>query len=167
MAKEIVELGKLVITITSDHQQTRYSLEGQLSESFDQRQIPPSQVSMVVFDMAGIEYVSSVGIREWVLLINHWSKKHTIYYERCSIYFVDQINMVPDCLGSAKVRSVYAPYYRDCDKCSGEKTFLMEFGSSPPSLDALKIPGFQCGDCSQDLEFDALDESYFSFLKYM
>ena len=55
----------------------------------------------VVFDLAKVEYVSSVGIREWVLLINHWSKSHKIFYENCSIYFVDQINMVPDCLGPA------------------------------------------------------------------
>lgn len=162
----VVELDMLSISITHHTDHSKYIFKGHLSESFDQRHIPQSQHRTVSFDLAGIEYVSSVGIREWVMLLNHWSKDHRVYFERCSIYFVDQMNMVPDCLGTATVKSVYAPYYRECDQCSGEKNQLIKFSGRQKSQQKMAIPEFQCERCDKPLEFDALDDSYFSFLNH-
>lgn len=162
-----IELDKLHIAITRAEEATTYIFSGHLNESFDQRRIPTASTRLVHFDLAGIEYVSSVGIREWVMLVNHWSSQHQLQFHRCSIYFVDQMNMVPDCLGSATVHSVYAPYYRECETCSGEQSRLIELGSAPSSAQSFKIPELQCEQCEQQLEFDALDESYFSFLNHV
>lgn len=162
-----IELNKLHITITQAAGATTFVFAGHLNESFDQRLIPTASTRLVNFDLAGIEYVSSVGIREWVMLVNHWSTHHQLQFHRCSIYFVDQMNMVPDCIGSATVHSVFAPYYRDCETCSGEKSRLIELAPSTSSATSFSIPELQCEQCEHLLEFDALDESYFSFLNHL
>ncbi|MCY4379974.1 MAG: hypothetical protein OXC40_00155 [Proteobacteria bacterium] len=164
MLEKTIQLDKLTIIIQTSETETRFILSGQLSESFDQREIPKAKTSTVIFDLAEVNYVSSVGIREWVLLVNHWSKHHKLYYERCSIYFVDQMNMVPDCLGPAKMSSFFAPYF--CELCNSETTRLLKIKEHLDTVKNSRAPTFIC-DCGKtELEFDALEDSYFSFLKF-
>ena len=150
-----------------DDTHMRIILKGQLSEAFDHTEIDqPKGVSSVTFDLEGIFYISSVGIREWVLLLNKWSKKFKLFFERCSISFIDQINMVPDCLGEAQMISFFAPYYCECRKT--ETMSLLDVRLHHGSLIKQKAPRLKCPDpdpkCTKGLEFDALEECYFAFV---
>lgn len=144
----------------------QYHLHGHLSHTFSYQQLPPPLSKKILFNLKGISLVSSVGVREWVILLNSLSQNHKIYYEECSICFIDQINMVPDCLGSATIISFYAPFY--CDHCQKEKYCLIDLKTHLDTLKQHQAPCFQCdcGKCQKNLDFDALEESYFSFIHF-
>ena len=143
----------------------RYAFRGQLAHTFSYTDVPEPRRRFLLIDLSGITLVSSVGIREWVILIKLWSEKYKIIYEKCSICFVDQINMVPDCLGAAKMRSCYAPFF--CSACDAEKICLIDIASHKLALMQQEIPTFYCDCCNAaPLEFDALEESYFSFMHF-
>ena len=74
---------------------------------------------------------------------------------------IDQINMVPECLGSGYVESFYAPYFCDCGE---EVNQLITIRDSRDMLVSLQAPQFKCAACGRNLEFDALEESYFQFI---
>lgn len=161
----LVKLDNLEITHEMTSEQTlRLVFKGQLGESFRHNQIPKFSAKALMINLEGITFISSVGIREWVLLINSWTQSLPVYYERCSICFVDQVNMVPDCLGSAKMMSFYAPYF--CNTCEEEMSCLIELPKHKESVAQNKAPQFdcKCDRATGALEFDALEESYFSFL---
>ena len=69
---------------------------------------------------------------------------------------IDQINMVPECLGGGYVESFYAPYF--CE-CGAEVNKLVIIKDSQSILLAGQAPEFSCDACGQPLEFDALEES--------
>ena len=71
--------------------------------------------------------------------------------------------MVPDSIGNASIQSFYAPYFRECNKCDGEKNCLIDALEHKDNLQNSVPPEVKCGDCNEELEFDALEESYFSF----
>ena len=153
---------KIFIEIV-DSKTIRYKFNGRISQKFSHSQVPIKKHPQIIFDLESVSYISSVGIREWILVVNKFQNQK-VYFTKCSIYFVDQMNMVPDCLGLAKVRSFYAPYYRECEDCDGEKNCLINLKNHPNP--AANLPAFNCSDCQKDLEFDALEESYFSFLDH-
>ena len=74
---------------------------------------------------------------------------------------VDQINMVPDSLGTGTIESFYAPYF-----CAthGEANKLVHLKDSIKTLEARVAPPMTCDTCHSDLEFDALEASYFMFV---
>lgn len=158
-----LEIPGLEIHFQHTHQGgMRVTFKGQLSESFRHKDIPSPDTDPVTLDLEGVDFISSVGIREWVLLISEWTKNLRVFYEKCSICFIDQVNMVPDCLGRAQIISFYAPYY--CTQCKKEMSSLIDVGVHHNALEQKKAPTVVC-PCpqAQKLEFDALEDSYFSF----
>ena len=162
--QEIIKLSQLTITIIVINEDTvKYYFKGEIAEQFSHTQVVIKPHRNVIFKLEDVNYISSVGIREWIMVVNKFSNQKVVF-TKCSIYFVDQMNMVPDCLGKARVQSFYAPYYRDCDDCDGEKKCLIDLSNC---TDPIKnLPVNKCKECNEELEFDALEESYFSFLNH-
>lgn len=163
--KKTVDFGTLKITIDIHGEVALYKFDGIIDENFKETDIPRAPDKNVVFDLEKIESINSIGIREWIKLSNGFSDSLNLSYRNCSVPFVDQMNMVPDSIGNATVQSFYAPYYRECNKCTGERSCLIDTLSSEEQLQNSTPPAKSCSDCNEELEFDALEESYFSFLK--
>ena len=109
-------------------------------------------------DLSDIDRINSCGVREWVNFIRAVPDSNSIELVRCSPAFVSQINMISNFTGSARVVSVEAPYV--CDACGCEKRVVYEVGSGRQP----ELPAVPCPECSVEMEFDDIEDSYFAFL---
>ena len=139
-----------------------YKFNGDVDENFKQKDIPRIAKSNIIFELENVVNFNSCGIREWLYLIKDFSNLGQLIFKKCSMTMIDQINMVPDCLGNGIVESFYAPYY--CPH-HGESLQLIDTNTHIDSLKSKIPPKFYCGICGTELEFDALGESYFLFIE--
>src|SRR5690606_24842868 len=114
----------------------------------------------ITLHLENVVNFNSCGIREWVYLIKDLGKLGDLEFRRCSVTMIDQINMVPDSLGNGIIDSFYAPYF--CQN-HGETNKLIVVSDFINDIVNKRAPTFACGQCGRDLEFDALEESYFLF----
>lgn len=162
-----IRQGNLTISISNSGQDVKYLFTGVVDEFFRHDQIPRVKGGTVRFDLGGIVNFNSCGIREWIYFIKDFTGNSQVIFEKCSVTMVDQINMIPDSLGTATIESFFGPYYRTCSSCypESEVTCLIDLKVENPELEERKAPHFNCDKCGSSLEFDALEDSYFAFLE--
>jgi hypothetical protein len=112
----------------------------------------------VRFDLSGIARINSCGVREWVNFIRALPNGCTVELEKCTPAVVSQLNMISNFAGTARILSVHAPFV--CDQCGHEEDVLInvETGKAP------KLAEMRCKSCGGPMEFDDVEDSYFSFL---
>lgn len=132
---------------------------GIVDEDSDFSKIESLKQPNISFNFDKLKGINSCGIREWINFLNKLDSSMNITYEKCPQALVEQMGMVKGFLkGNCKISSYYAPYF--CESCDEEvKVLLTDVG--PKTL----APKEKCPTCSSDLEFDAIEAQYFSFLK--
>lgn len=155
-----IEFGNLSIEIKQTADEVVYRFVGDVDEHFRQKDVPRIKKAKITFILEEINNFNSCGIREWIYLIRDISELGSLKFTKCSVTMIDQINMVPDSLGKGRVESFFAPYF--CDT-HGEVNRLISVKDHQESLTGKQAPEFKCETCSNQLEFDALEESYFLF----
>jgi hypothetical protein len=155
-----IEFGNLTIEIAQTDSEVTYTFIGDVDEHFRQKDVPRIKKPHVNFVLEEINNFNSCGIREWIYLIRDIGELGELTFKRCSVTMIDQINMVPDSLGSGSVESFYAPYY---SSTGGEVNKLIVVAEHLDSLQAKQAPSFNDDSTGEELEFDALEESYFLF----
>lgn len=155
-----VEFTNLKIKIDEEPKQVTYIFAGDVDEHFKQEKVPRIRKEKIVFHLAEVNNFNSCGIREWIHLVQEFSKIGHLVFKECSVTMIDQINMVPGSLGMGEIESFYAPYY--CE-CGGEVNRLVNMEQAKPYLINHTAPEMNCTRCGKPLEFDALEESYFLF----
>ncbi len=139
-------------------------LQGEFREHTDFTRLADRLAGRVQFDLSGVSYLNSAGVRKWVDFLRQIEDKVDGYaFVRCSVAFVNQASMVPEVLGRGQVVSFKAPYA--CDDCDLEEERLLQTAALvmeerwPPDL-----PSFACPRCGGDLLFDDLPARFFAFL---
>ena len=115
----------------------------------------------VSIDLEGVSFINSCGVREWVRAVQDFPKQAEVQFVKCAPRIVEQANYVANFTGRGKIVSFFAPYY--CPKCQKERSTLLksaDFKSGPPS----KAPSQKCPACGSAMDFDDIEEEYFSFL---
>ena len=132
-----------------------YLLEGDIDEHADvESLIKTLTASRVSLDVGGIRRVNSLGVRRWILLMRAMLGKD-IELLRCPAVFVEQLSTIDGFLGSARVRSVLAPY--SCASCGTSTERFLEVASLAGGV----LPrGPACSSCGEPTEFDDLPERY-------
>ena len=111
------------------------------------------------FDFNNVKMINSCGIREWIKLINQLDKQSIIKYLNCRQIVVEQINMVHGFItDKSQIQTFYTPFF--CEKCNLEKQILVNV----KDINKRKAPEVTCDKCSRVMEFDAIEEQYFSFI---
>ena len=157
---DIIRFGNLTIEIAQTAGEVTYKFVGDVDEHFRQKDVPRIKAPQITFVLEEINNFNSCGIREWIYLIRDMSDIGQVRFTRCSVTMIDQINMVPDSLGTGAVESFFAPYY--CGE-HGEVNRLITVRDSVANLANRMAPEMRCDRCNSKLEFDALEESYFLF----
>lgn len=126
----------------------------------------------LVLDLAEVKRINSCGVRDWVNWLGDLhAKGKTVILTRCSPCIVTQLNLVNNFVGSAMVRSFFAPYY--CAQCDLEVLCLLQVedfaGQTTPRAPKPgdpRSPNVQCPRRTPNcqLEFDDIEEAYFAFL---
>ena len=155
-----IKFANLEIEARESSHEITYVFRGDVDENFRQQDVPRIRKNKIIFELDGVANFNSCGIREWIYLIKDFSKLGTLIFRGCSVTMIDQINMVPDSLGSASIESLYAPYF-----CTdhGEINQKIILNQHIGSIAKRVAPEFKCPHCSNQLAFDALEESYFLF----
>lgn len=115
----------------------------------------------IVFDFHGISMLNSCGIREWISFIGKLPAATRFTYRRCPQIIIEQINMVHGFFREgAVIESFFAPYY--CTECNKESKIELK----ATQVHGQRAPKMSCPACGAgEMEFDALEEQYFHFLK--
>ena len=157
---QTIEFANLKIEIQESAEEVTYTFFGDVDENFRQENVPRVGRPKINLQLADVSNFNSCGIREWIFLIKDLTELGSLYFHNCSVTMIDQINMVPDSLGNGQIISFFAPYF--CEE-HGEINQLIEMSAYQESIQERKAPEFNCPHCSQEMEFDALEESYFLF----
>src|SRR5262249_24931833 len=108
-------IGRLEVDI----QASRAVLVGRLDETVQldeiARRLPAGDVAI---DTAGIGYVNSIGMREWIRLTRTLRDRGVITLEAVSEVLITQMNMLSEFRTSVRVKSFYATYA--CPRCGRE-----------------------------------------------
>ena len=129
---------------------------------FDQLRLHLEGTAKVEFDLAGVRYMNSSGVRNWAAFLRQL-KETDCSFVRCSVAFTSQAGMVPAVVGKGHVLSFLAPYH--CDECDrSEERLLQTAALTEPS--PVIPPRFRCSQCGGELEFDDVAERYFAFLEH-
>lgn len=133
--------------------------EGEIHENFKAKLIPIPEAKSYTLNLAGVRSINSMGIRDWFNFLNSMCQRSSVTLEDCSVVFVDQANIVPQILSKAKVTSFYAPYF--CPQCNLELNCKLSVTTHKKRLSERRAPQL-IHSCGAELQFDALEESYFA-----
>ncbi|MCK5073805.1 MAG: hypothetical protein KAQ98_10295 [Bacteriovoracaceae bacterium] len=142
--------------------EARIFISGNIDEDSDFSEIMELGVKKYVFDFAKVTMLNSCGIREWILLIDKLGENANIRYKNCPQIVIEQMGMVYGFIKKeARIESFYAPYF--CSDCDEEQKILLE----AKDIKDQKAPSVNCKKCGMEMEFDEIEEQYFSFMKNM
>ncbi len=136
---------------------------GLVDEHFVNFGVIAPTIKTLVIDVAGMTRMTSFGVRQWLKAMDSVPKAVSdVYLLGCPTFFVDQLNMVLNFGGSAKVLTVIAPY--TCPSCGMESGETVDIFTDRATLAKGGVPEKDCSRCGGKLEFDETPESYFSFV---
>ncbi len=146
--------------VVKDGERTRVVLRGDFTEATRFDELLPGMVGRIVFDMAQVTYMNSLGVRAWCEFLRQ-ARIQGYEFHACSVPFILQASMVRDVIGRGTVTSFFAPFH--CIGCDHQEERLLQ--SAAILASALEPPAFKCPSCGGELEFDDLPERYFAFLE--
>jgi hypothetical protein len=146
--------------IVADGGRTRVVLRGDFTEATRFDELLPLMVGRIVFDLAQVSYMNSLGVRAWCEFLRA-APIQGYEFHACSVAFVLQASTVSDVVGRGTVISFFAPYH--CSGCELQEERLLQ--SAAVLAADMVPPRYTCSSCRGTLKFDDLPERYFAFLR--
>ncbi|WP_437334586.1 FIST N-terminal domain-containing protein [Sorangium sp. So ce394] len=138
-------------------------LAGRMTESFKGAALARELDGKVLLDLAGVERITSFGVREWLQMIQAAQPRlRALYLARCSEPVVNQLSMIRRFAGSGQVVSFYAPYC--CESCGAQFERLVDCAHDAAPLAEGKPPEAVCPRCRGAGAFDDDAATYFGFV---
>ena len=156
---QTLKLDHLTVEWGTQQDETHYILSGAINERFDYHRIPLLLSPRVCFLLSQIRTLNSSGVRAWAYFMRQFESVPDLSFYECSVPLVDQLNIVPQMIGNARVVSFYAPYF--CKKCDEEEAYLIETKAHARVLLSRQAPEM-VHTCGTVMHFDALEDCYFS-----
>ena len=146
--------GKLEIKLRG----SRAVFVGRLDETVQLRdlidQLPPSDA---VIDAAGINFVNSIGMREWIRLMRALRDRGPITLEAVSEVLITQMNLISQFRG-VRIKSFYASFV--CSSCGHQATQLIDAEAQAQTLRQMQLPAVPCPECRAAMELADYPERY-------
>ena len=126
--------------------------------------VPASRGGHLVLDLAGVTFINSLGVRDWIRMQQGLTERGVqVTLRAVAEPLVQQLNMIIAARGTAQVASFFAPYA--CDGCGREDTLLVDAVAHAASLARLEAPPQHCPECGGTMAFNDFPERYLSFLR--
>lgn len=122
--------------------------------------IPPGPVAI---DTAGITFVNSVGMRDWIRFLRALRDRGQPTLERVADVLVTQMNLLGEVRGTLKIVSFHAQYV--CNACGFEDTPLIDAVANAAGLAAMQPPAVPCKECESPMELADFPERYLSIFQ--
>lgn len=137
------------------------AFSGDIDEDFTFDNLLAEKHEKYLIDFNEVEMINSCGIREWINLLEKLGEEAQIIYMNCPQIIIQQMNMVEGFLtAKSRVHTFYGPYY--CEECDKETKFILK----SEEVTGAQAPEKKCGDCGEEMEFDAHEKQYFHFLNF-
>ncbi|CAN5755866.1 hypothetical protein BH11MYX2_BH11MYX2_03000 [soil metagenome] len=118
---------------------------------------------VAVIDLGGITFMTSFGVRQWLRSMAAIPPTVThLYLLRCPTIIVDQLNMILNFGGRAKILSLAAPFI--CSSCSATSKDIVDVLAEGSMIQQGLLAPRSCKKCNGALVLDELVESYFACL---
>lgn len=135
-------------------------LIGAIDEDSEFKELIGLEQKHISFDFNQVNMINSCGIREWIKFLEKIPPTTKVTYNNCPQIIIEQINMVHGFFRQgASINSFYAPYF--CESCDKE----VKVHLTADKVKNRKAPKMECPRCGSDMEFDAIESQYFSFLR--
>ncbi len=117
----------------------------------------------LVLDLGAVEFVNSLGVREWVRM-QSTARDASVRVElrRVAEVLIHQLNIVPAARAASDVKSFFATYL--CEHCGDEQPELLDVEAHRAMLEKLLAPPMKCRSCKRPAVLSEAPELYFSFL---
>ena len=122
-------------------------------------QLPPGDA---VIDAAGITFVNSVGMREWIRLIRALRDRGPLTLEAVSEVLITAMNLISQFRG-VRITSFHATYV--CPACGHETKQLIDAEAQAVSLRKMQVPAMPCPECRAAMELGDYPERYLSIFR--
>jgi serine/threonine protein kinase len=130
-----------------------WTLVGRLTEAFQGAALGKDLRGSVVLDLAGIERLTSFGVREWLAMLDASKRSvDSLFLARCSEAFVNQLSMIRALSGEARIVSFFAPYV--CSQCGRAFRHLLDCELDGEAIRAGRLPATPCSSCGGNAELD-------------
>lgn len=157
------DIGAVTATIYQLTDLRFIDLKGTLNESFAPADLAGEMFGRVVLDVAGIEHITSFGVRGWLEMTAAIESRVTqLYLANLSEAMVNQMLMVRGFAGSGQIVSFGAPYI--CTSCSNSFEFLLDCEHAAEEIRAASPPDVACPECGNRAVFDDDPTTYFEFV---
>jgi hypothetical protein len=157
-----IQMGQLKFNYETNGSSLTLSIEGSINEDLQIDKLNELSGTEIRIDMDKVKMINSCGIREWIRMIEKFGTSVSIEYQNVPQIVIQQMNMIAGFLSkNAKVLTFYAPYFiEDLDQ---EKQILLnasdiQNGKAPKKTTVVDGTEYE-------LDFDAIEEQYFRFLK--
>jgi DNA-directed RNA polymerase subunit RPC12/RpoP len=120
--------------------------------------------STAVIDVSAVRFMTSFGVARWLRAMAAVPPAvRDVYLAGCPPIFVEQINMILNFAGRAKILSLNVPY--TCTKCGAEVDELVDVISGGPQLADGVLPEKKCPHCHGKLAVDVIVTTYLGCLR--
>ncbi|WP_437957638.1 protein kinase [Sorangium sp. So ce119] len=138
------------------------SMSGRMTEELQGLAVARGITGRVLFDLGGVQRVTSFGVREWMAMLAEVSLNASeIYVARCTEPLVNQVSMIRRFFGDGRVVSFYGPYR--CERCGHAFDRLFDCDRDARVVRTHEPPASPCPRCGGAAVFDDDAESYFAF----
>lgn len=118
--------------------------------------------SRLVIDLEAVEFINSMGLREWISFLRALRTRHVeVVLRRCSMAMVTQMNVVVAARGT-RVESFFAPYV--CQSCLREQPVCLDVRSEWADLRRRAPRPVSCGECGGQMQYEGLADHDLQFL---
>jgi CheY-like chemotaxis protein len=148
--------------VVASGDRTQALIHGDITESAEFDELAAELSGTVEFDLSGVRYLNSAGVRHWVMFLEKLTKVKAYRFVRCSVAFVAQATMVSRLIGSGHVESFWAPYI--CESCEHSEQRLLPASTSASMEDMAQVQ-YRCGDCRGRLVLDDMPQRVLAFLE--
>ncbi len=141
---------------------TVVTITGRLTESFKGEALGRDLHGTVAFDLAGVDRITSFGVREWLSMLGAMQDVRRLFLLRASEAVVNQLSMIRKFSGNGQIVSFFAPYL--CSGCG--ESFDRQFDCEHDG-DAIRdgrADDAKCPRCEGIGHFDDDARSYFAFV---
>lgn len=133
-------------------------IDGDVNENFEVDISQLQGTNLINLDLSGVKIMNSSGVKRWFHFLESIPPSTTINYHNVPAIIVAQMNMVEGFVTpNTKVTSFYAPYFDEANDTEVNKLL------KPSEVQNKKAP-IVTNENGEELEFDALEETYFNFL---
>lgn len=155
-------VGRLDVQITATAEGARLALAGRLDDTCQvgelAAQLPPGQIAI---DTAGVTFVNSIGIREWVRLLRALRERRSqVTLEGLADVLMVHMNVLAEFRGLARIASFHATYM--CAQCGYEASMKIDAVAHLDELRQMRPPSLRCPECGGAMDLADFPERYLS-----